>query len=286
MEIHYYEDIKVFKDLVTPFLLQFEVENNLLFGILDRLENNINTYSDTEEPIFITISKNNEIKLVSIRTPPHNQLLSFTKNLDAIKFLVEELAKKKVDLPGVMGFTEGSKNFARLWAKKRKLNFDIEMHERIYLLKQVNKDKIGNNTFCLATSDEKTIILNFLEAFIKEALPKTSKEEITRSQHRTGQAITNQKVYVLKVNDRITSMVKRAGETPNGQTINMVYTPPAHRGKGYATEVVAKVSQCILNEGKQYCFLFTDLANPTSNKIYQTVGYKPVIDIDVYRFKK
>ncbi|MFX0084189.1 MAG: GNAT family N-acetyltransferase [Candidatus Hodarchaeota archaeon] len=66
--------------------------------------------------------------------------------------------------------------------------------------------------------------------------------------------------------------------------MNYVYTPPNFRRKGYATELVAKLIQTILNEGNKYCFLFTDLENPTSNKIYQTIGYKPVIDIDVYKF--
>ena len=31
-------------------------------------------------------------------------------------------------------------------------------------------------------------------------------------------------------------------------------------------------------------YLFTDIANPTSNKIYQAIGYEPVIDIDQWSF--
>jgi predicted GNAT family acetyltransferase len=43
--------------------------------------------------------------------------------------------------------------------------------------------------------------------------------------------------------------------------------------------VVARLSQQILNDGKQFCTLYTDLANPTSNSIYQSIGYKKVADV-------
>lgn len=46
----------------------------------------------------------------------------------------------------------------------------------------------------------------------------------------------------------------------------------------YASACVAALSQLILDEGKEFCTLFTDLANPTSNHIYQQIGYRPVCD--------
>lgn len=63
-----------------------------------------------------------------------------------------------------------------------------------------------------------------------------------------------------------------------------VYTPREKRGKGYASACVAAMSQLLLNQGRKYCFLYTDLANPTSNHIYQAIGYEPVCDADMYRF--
>jgi predicted GNAT family acetyltransferase len=64
-----------------------------------------------------------------------------------------------------------------------------------------------------------------------------------------------------------------------------VYTPPQHRGRGYASALTAAASQDQLDRGHRYCFLFTDLSNPTSNKIYQSIGYEPVCDVDMYRFE-
>jgi hypothetical protein len=75
------------------------------------------------------------------------------------------------------------------------------------------------------------------------------------------------------------------GATPNGIRINLVYTPPEYRRKGYATSCVAALSQTLLAEKRKNCFLFTDLSNPTSNHIYQTIGYQPVCDLNDYWFQ-
>ena len=57
-----------------------------------------------------------------------------------------------------------------------------------------------------------------------------------------------------------------AGPTPSGIRVNFVYTQPHNRRRGYASAATAAVSRAIINLGKKFCFLFTDLANPTSNK--------------------
>ena len=60
--------------------------------------------------------------------------------------------------------------------------------------------------------------------------------------------------------------------------IGPVYTPREHRGRGYASAAVAEVSRMLLDEGLRVC-LFTDQANPTSNRVYEALGYRPVVDM-------
>jgi predicted GNAT family acetyltransferase len=81
--------------------------------------------------------------------------------------------------------------------------------------------------------------------------------------------------------------VSYAGTTmPLGGVVRIgpVYTPPRHRKRGYASALVAAASQHALNSGAVACSLYTDLANPTSNKIYQAVGYHPICDVTMYQF--
>ena len=60
--------------------------------------------------------------------------------------------------------------------------------------------------------------------------------------------------------------------------IGPVYTPTEHRGSGYAAAAVAEISAQLLAGGSRVC-LFTDTANPTSNRVYQRLGYRPVVDM-------
>ena len=77
-----------------------------------------------------------------------------------------------------------------------------------------------------------------------------------------------------------------AGRTPNGIRVAWVYTPPENRGKGFAGACVAALSQKLFDDGRKFCFLYTDLANPISNHVYQKMGYEPATDATVYSFSQ
>ncbi|WP_086825565.1 GNAT family N-acetyltransferase [Streptomyces sp. NRRL B-24572] len=67
--------------------------------------------------------------------------------------------------------------------------------------------------------------------------------------------------------------------TIEGQArVHLVYTPPAERGRGYAAGATEAVSRAAREAGVAQVLLFTDLANPTSNALYQRLGYRPVTD--------
>ena len=114
-----------------------------------------------------------------------------------------------------------------------------------------------------------------MDAFDREALGSEAGrrnidrmvEEPINSSNRVG--------YVWE--DRVpVSMCQTTGATPHGIRIGAVYTPPELRRRGYASALVAAVSKAELDRGRHWCFLFTDLANPTSNRIYQAIGYRPI----------
>jgi uncharacterized protein len=65
-----------------------------------------------------------------------------------------------------------------------------------------------------------------------------------------------------------------------------VYTPPEKRKHGYASDCVAALTQHLLDSGYKTASLYTDLDNPTSNKIYMEIGYEPVMDSMLLLFVK
>ena len=62
------------------------------------------------------------------------------------------------------------------------------------------------------------------------------------------------------------------------------YTPPQLRGRGYASAATAEVSRAATDAGAEEVLLYTDLANPVSNSIYQRIGYREVEDRIVLSF--
>jgi predicted GNAT family acetyltransferase len=63
-----------------------------------------------------------------------------------------------------------------------------------------------------------------------------------------------------------------------------VYTPPERRGRGYAGATTAAVSQAALDAGVREVVLYTDLANPVSNALYERLGYRGVEDRVILSF--
>ncbi len=119
---------------------------------------------------------------------------------------------------------------------------------------------------------------------------KASSQRATRSRSpgmairiRPGTGVGGVTAVSRKIRSEVVSLTGVGSQTPNGVRIGPVYTPPEARNHGYASALVAAASQAQLDDGRRFCFLFTDLANPTANHIYQTIGYEPVRDVDMWR---
>ncbi|MHA2009577.1 MAG: GNAT family N-acetyltransferase [Promethearchaeota archaeon] len=285
MEARFYEDLNDFYNIASSFLLKREVENGLLLSLLNALKEDFYRYGQ-EKPSLCAVFKGNDIKLISLRTPPYNQILSYTDDLETMDTLVEALIKKEFELPGVIGFKKGVDKFVNLWCEKRGVKSKITMNERLYTLQKVAEETIGKNKFIKTTDLYESIVFQWGKEFILEALPETRSEIIEQSLERLKGHINEGRIFMLFVNEKPVSMARKGGNTPNGVAVNLVYTPPSLRRNGYATECVANLSKHLLEEGYKYCFLFTDLSNPTSNSIYQKIGYRSIIDVDEYKFIK
>jgi predicted GNAT family acetyltransferase len=91
--------------------------------------------------------------------------------------------------------------------------------------------------------------------------------------------VENKKVAIWEdANGTPVSMCRKAREASFGTSVSGVYTPDALRGQGYASHLVAAFSKKLLDEGAPRCILFTDAGNPTSNGIYQRIGYNYCCD--------
>ena len=186
-------------------------------------------------------------------------------------------------VPGTTSAVDSAQRFARLWCGSHGLASRLVMAERIYRLERVVTPVGVSGRARVASEDDRDLLIEWVDAFITEALEPRSPEEASVLVDRSFR--TGLRTWYIWEDGGPVSVAAAGGQTPNGVRIGPVYTPPELRRQGYASAVTAHASQAELDKGRRFIFLFTNLANQTSNKIYQQIGYEPVIDVDQLAFE-
>jgi len=269
-----------FDRLAFEFLAAREAEHNLLFGIVA----GVRSGAYRQPPYFAVVRDGERVVAAALRTPPFRFVLSTVDDPAALALFVDDAATEWPDLPGVLGPKHDAKRFAALWHERTGHTAVLHTEERVFRLRRVRPPRPVPGRVRLAETGDRPLIVDWLVAFSSEALrqpgdPDDAGIAFDRSIAGTG----GRSMYVWDDGAPV-SLTGVAAVTPHGSRVGPVYTPPERRGRGYASALVAAASQLQLDAGRRYCFLFTDLANPTSNKIYQDIGYEPVCDVDEYRF--
>ena len=268
-----------FLDAAGPFLVAREAEHNLILGISSNLQAGIRP-STTESIDFLVVRSTGQVVLAAIRTPPYNLVMSEVDQGDAVPALAEALAG--ADLPGVLGPTDHAGSFAQHWCAEAGRTPILQLRERIFQLTTVRRPAHpASGRLRVGGPEDRDLVIDWFRAFAAEALPpSTPPITVEFVDRRIGLG----GVYLWD-DDGPVSLTVVGSRTPNGARVGPVYTPPDLRGRGYASACVAAASQAQLDAGRTFVFLFTDLANPTANHIYQDIGYEPVRDIDSWRFE-
>jgi predicted GNAT family acetyltransferase len=118
--------------------------------------------------------------------------------------------------------------------------------------------------------------LDVLAAWVQAFRESIGEAFLGGARELAEQRIRDGEMFLWHVEGQPVAMAGAIGPTRNGIRIVLVYTPPEHRNRGYASNLVATLTQHQLDAGRRFCFLTTDLTNPTSNKIYRQIGYRPV----------
>jgi GNAT superfamily N-acetyltransferase len=123
-----------------------------------------------------------------------------------------------------------------------------------------------------ACADDRALLIDWYGAFSDEAdgLLHDPAEAVDRG-------LATGRIWLWCDGGRPVSLAARRAPEAGSARIGPVYTPPEQRGHGYASAATAAATSDILELGA-VPVLFTDLSNPTSNRIYQQLGYRPVAD--------
>jgi predicted GNAT family acetyltransferase len=265
-----------------PFLAEREAEHNLLLGLCVELERDPHTFGP-DDPYFATVADGGQVVAAALMTPPHNLTLSLATP-GALALIADDLATDWPALPGVAGPAEQARTFAEHWRARTGAAVHQHMALRIYQLTAVTPAARAPGRLRVATDADRSLVEAWLAGFQQDAAGDAHPDP-ARIRRATDRWLAGgSRTLYLWEDGQPVSMAGVAGPTPHGIRIGAVYTPPALRRRGYASAVVAAASQAQLDAGRTFCFLYTDLANPTSNHIYQEIGYRPVCDVTEYRF--
>ncbi|MBW4634531.1 MAG: GNAT family N-acetyltransferase [Iphinoe sp. HA4291-MV1] len=279
MKLHRFEDASQFYERVKDYLLSHEALHSLLLGICNTLIRHPQRYDC--QSYLATVEMDGNIIAVAMRTPPRRLLLSKIEKFAAVEALAQDLHYHQEQLPGVSGLVAEAFAFAQAWESITGQSYRLLNQLRIHQLDKVQPISKSSGYLRLGTEDEYLLLLDWYKAFAIEAFGAVEGSEERSLEHHLSQNT----LYIWQ--DEVpVSMACGKVSTPNGGWIGPVYTPPEYRRKGYASSCVAALSQTLLDRGCRYCSLFTDLANPTSNHIYQAIGYQRVGDWNDYSFSE
>ena len=264
-------------------LLKNESINNLVLGLAYSISNK---KLETENAFYYTITKNNEVSGQAVRTHNDKPLTISGMDLAEIEALAKVLKDKNVHIECVVGPKSSSSAFSKIWSQLNSIETELEMHLGVYELTEVIAPHYAGGKMIKASLKHENIALAYIDGFLSDCFPN-HKNSDDRVKKMFEQQVQNGSLFLWENSlGEVVSMAAVNRETKNAATISLVYTPISHRGKGYASCMVAKLSEKILNDGKEKCNLFTDMSNPTSNSIYQKIGYKFIGESLHYNFKK
>ena len=258
-----------FLQRAESWLLASEAEHNLHLSLAYVRRDAGATGADV---LFGTVEQDGDLVGCVIRTPPHKLLIT-SMPPEAAPDIVGPVAELYHEIPAVLGPADSAVAVASAWTALKGGGWETGMQQRIYRLDQVEPVRPVPGAMRLATMDDLELLTDWGTGFARDA-----GHAFLLAREQVNRMIERQDLHIWQ-DESPASMAVAQGATPNGCRIGYVYTPPELRGRGYASALVARLSQRMLDSGMTFCVLYTDLGNPTPNAIYQRIGYNAICDV-------
>ena len=274
MEFKRFEDVHKFAANAEPILLEREDVYSLFFGVLQAIKAGV-----YEDPFMATIEEDGKVVALFQMTPPHplNIILVDEDRMEEILDLaIQSFIALEIEIASIISLKSWANRFAEKWDTKTGQGHQLLMDQGLYRLDQVDETLVeSSGTWRLANDGDCSLIGKWYNLFEQGAgLPMTPEENVKK---RVEKFVKEREVFLWIDKGKVVSMMKKARPTKRGVTVSLVFTPQEERRNGYARTMVAACSKELLKDYK-FCVLYTDMMNPTSNKIYKEIGYEKVAD--------
>jgi GNAT superfamily N-acetyltransferase len=263
------------------FLRSRPAEHTVLLTVAEAVRTGGPATFGDDPPLFgWYMAEGGPVTAACLHTPPYPVALTAMPD-PAAAALARALAGGNRAVTAVGGPSGPAWAFATEWQRQTGQPARVGRHERLYRLGElVPPDPAPAGQARVATAADIALLLAWLTAFHDEVDPAGGPVRPAMVDERIGYG----GLTVWETGDGPVSLAGRTRAVAGQARIGPVYTPPAHRGRGYGGAVTTAVSQQALTAGAAEVLLYTDLANPTSNALYQRLGYQPVTDRVQLRF--
>ena len=222
----------------------------------------------------------------AMRTAPFKPHPTFAMPMpdEAARLLAGALHERGELLGGANGALPGAEVLARATAELTGGELVTDKATRLWEATSVVVPPAPEGRLRQATEDDAELVLRWFEAFLAEADEQAGRKPDPHSgEHNTLDSvlvrIREGVEWLWELPDGTIAHLTGAGLPSYGVSrIGPVFTPREFRGRGIASYVVGELTRRGLEAGHRMC-LFTDRANPTSNKIYAALGYEPTVDM-------
>ena len=282
-------DAAEFLDRAGEFLCRHEARNSLPLGLATMIFDNPARYNEQYDgpPFFGVVQEGGQVVSAAVRTPPAGVVIAGTDNPAAVAALARLVHSRYRTLPGVHATGQDAGSFADAWQRLTGQVAMVEMRQRIYACSRVRKTASAAGSLRPAARSDLELVVSWYADFMREALGEEDPEEHARKlvEVRLRDASSTAAFRIWEDEDGVpASLVGFGRATPRGICIAPVWTPPERRRRGFGTAATAATTRELLETGKDFVCLFTDLSNRTSNRIYQAIGYKPVCGAEQWMF--
>lgn len=251
------------------FLALHPIENSLVLSLLRE------RVARPEPGRYWWAVDGGEVVGFAFQSPLHMRAVVAPAGRRDVDVLVDAIAEDAPDLPGVTGDAATAAAFAGRWAEQRAVPAVPVEGQRIYRLRDLRQPTGVAGTLRLAGDHDRERLAGWARGFLDETGMPGMADQVLDRHLASG-------LWVWEAGEPV-SMAVASSPTDGVARIGFVYTPPEHRGRGYAGACVAAASARVVAGGAT-CMLYTQLHNPTSNAVYRRIGYEPVTEVLVYRF--
>jgi predicted GNAT family acetyltransferase len=271
-------DVEEFSDTAGDFLRSRPVEHTVPLTLVDTLRRHGPHAYGPEDPIFGWYrSGDGPVAGACLQTPPFPLLITSAPDLAALAGLLVGRP-----LPGVNALAGDVDEFAAAWQQHTGATAVPGRRSRLYRLEVLTPPSpLAPGAPRVAGAADRDLLITWMTSFHRDV-----GEGIRDVEDSVDEKLPYGGLTLWEVDGVPVSMAGATRPEAGMVRVLAVYTPPELRGRGYAGAVTAVVSQAALDAGAVDVVLFTDLANPTSNALYQRLGFRPVEDRAIVEFRR